>query len=108
MDFRPEDFALPEHARPLLEALAQLFQACAAAPTLGEVGKLLSDLLRRTGSEDQLRQSLYGWIEVVDRARLQSPTTLPYLRGVLDAMEQFLGADRVEMQADQAESETPA
>ncbi|MBD8527352.1 hypothetical protein [Pseudomarimonas arenosa] len=99
MDFRPEDFGLPEHARPLLDALAQLFQACGAAPTLGEVSKLLADLLQRAGSEEHLRQSMYGWIEVIDRPRLQAATTLPYLRAVLDAMEAFIGADHVELQA---------
>lgn len=98
MEFRPEDFGLPEHAEPLLLSLSQLFQACGAAPTMGEVGKLLADLLQRAGSEDHLRQSMYGWIEVVDRPRLQSPATLPYLRAVLEAMESFIGADHVEME----------
>lgn len=105
MDFRPEDFGLPEHARPLLEALAHLFQAAGAAPTLGEVAKLLTDLLQRAGSEDHLRQSMFGWIEVVDRGRLQSPTTLPYLRAVLDEMEAFIGADHVELQGSEPDQD---
>lgn len=99
LDYRPEDFSLPAQARPLLESLSAIFAALGAAPTPGEVRRLLDDLLQRVRSEDQLRQSIYGWTEGVSRERLMARDLDPLFRATLDALEELLGADRVEVQS---------
>lgn len=99
LGYRPEDFGLPSQAQPLLAALADLFQAIGASPTPRELGRLLDDLLNRIRSEDQLRQSLFGWIEGVQRERLAAPDLHPLFQRALDRLETLLGADRVELES---------
>jgi hypothetical protein len=99
LDYRPEDFGLPPEASGLLAALAEVFGAAGCAPTPREVARLLDDLLHRVRSEEQLRQSIFGWTEGVDRARLAAPAVAAPLRATLDALESFLGADRVELES---------
>lgn len=99
LDLRPADFGLPAHGHELLQQLAGVFTAINAAPTPGELARVLDDLLHRVGSEEQLRSAIFGWVEGVDRRALYGPALAPRLRATLDALEQFLGADRVEMGA---------
>ncbi len=97
LDFRPEDFGLGPDAAELFDALSTLFAALGSGPTPGEFGRLLDDLLRRVGSEDQLRQSLFGWTEGIERARLYAPDVTPQLAAVVDALGRLHGAEHIEM-----------
>lgn len=96
-EFRPEDFGLPAHASALLDSLAAVFTAIGASPTPSEMRRVLDDLLNRVGSEEQLRHSLFGWVETAERKALLAPALAPLLRATLDALEHLLGADRVEL-----------
>jgi hypothetical protein len=96
VSIRPEDFGLPVEAEAMLISLARLFDALLARPTHSELQRLLQDMLHRVRSEEQLRQSIFGWTEGVDRRRLISPEVSPMLRAVLDELARFLGADHVE------------
>lgn len=98
LDYRPEDFALGPDAQPLFAALATVFGQCGAAPTPTEFERLLADLLLRVRSEDQLRQSLFGWTEAVERARLHAPELTPALRAAIDELARYLGSDEVVVQ----------
>ncbi|MFN3902871.1 hypothetical protein [Rehaibacterium terrae] len=99
-DYRPEDYGLGRQAQPLFDALGRAFQALGAAPTPSEFGRLLDDLLHRVGSEEQLRQSLFGRMESIDRARLYGPELLAPLRAVLAESERLLGAEHVELRGE--------
>ena len=99
LGYRAEDFGLPAEAAGMLAALGEVFSAAGCSPTPREVARLLDDLLHRVRSEEQLRQSIFGWTEGVDRARLMSPALAPSLRATLDALESLLGADRVELES---------
>lgn len=96
-DFRPADYGLGPEAGALFEALGGLIEAAGAAPTPGEFGLLLEDLLQRARTEEALRQSLFGRIEAIDRARLYAPETLAPLRTTLAEAERLLGAEHVEL-----------
>lgn len=95
--YRPEDFGLPDSAGDLLAALGTVLGEAGCSPTPREFARLVDDLLNRVRSEEQLRQSIFGWTEGVDRSRLMSPALAPALRRTLDALEALLGADRVEL-----------
>jgi hypothetical protein len=97
LDYRPEDFGLGPDASGLFEALVALFEALAANPTPSEFGRLLQDLLGRIGSEDQLRQALFGRVEQVDRARLLAPELTPLLRRCVDELARLLGQEHIEL-----------
>jgi hypothetical protein len=97
LDYRPEDYGLGKDAQELFAALAAVFEAVSASPTPTEFERLLRDLLQRVRSEDQLRQTLFGWTEGVDRARLYSPELTPKLQQTIDALMRHLGGDDVEL-----------
>lgn len=98
--FRPADFGLGREAQGLFDALAALFERLDAAPTPSEFALLIDDLLHRVGAEEQLRQSLFGRIEAIDRARLYAPDAVAALRAVLDQAQHLLGAEHVELRGE--------
>jgi hypothetical protein len=97
LDYRPEDFGLGTDARPLFTALAAVFEAAYASPTPREFERLLQDLVQRVRSEDQLRQTIFGWTEGVERARLYAPELTVPLQLAIDALTHYLGHDEVEL-----------
>lgn len=97
LDYRPEDYNLGSDAKDLFASLAALFEATGASPTPSEFARLLDDVLQRVRSEEQLRQSLFGWTEGVERGRLFAPDVAAALRGVIDALTHYLGHDEVDM-----------
>lgn len=97
LDYRPEDYGLGRDALPLFQALAALFEALAASPTPSEYAHLLADLLQRVRTEDQLRQSLFGWTEGLERERVYAPEATAPLRQVVRALEAYLGMEHIEL-----------
>jgi hypothetical protein len=97
LDFRPADFGLGPEAQGFFSSLAGLCIALDAAPTPSEFANVVSDLVHRARSEEQIRQSLFGRIENLERARLYAPELVAPLRGVLGELERLLGADEVSL-----------
>jgi hypothetical protein len=92
---RPQDVGLGTDASALFDALAALFDALGGAPTPSEFARILDDLMQQVRTEDQLRHTLFGWTEHVDRAALAAPAIAPLLRRVVDALGTYLGAEEV-------------
>jgi hypothetical protein len=97
LEFRPEDFGLGRDAQAMFDALTAVFAGVGASPTPGEFSKLLTDLLLRVRSEEQLRQALFGWTEHIDRTRLYAPELLPLFRNAVDAIGNYVGLDHIEI-----------
>jgi hypothetical protein len=97
LDFRPADYGLGLEAQGLFAAIATVCIALEAAPTPSEFAHLVSDLMHHARSEEQIRQSLFGRIESVDRGRLYAPDLAPPLRLLLVELERLLGADEVQL-----------
>jgi len=97
LDYRPQDYGLDDDAQPLFAALSALFTAADASPTPTEFGRILGDLLHRVRSEEHLRQSLFGRVEGIDRARLYALETMPALQLVIDELNAYLGHDEIEL-----------
>jgi hypothetical protein len=95
LDYRPTDYGLGAEATPLFAALIALCEALPCAPTPTEFGLLLQDLLQRSRSEEQIRQSVFGRVESVERERLYVPEATAPLRAVMVELERLLGADEV-------------
>jgi hypothetical protein len=95
LDYRPADYGLGAEAKGLFAALVALCEAVACAPTPSEFGLVLQDLLQRSRSEDQIRQSLFGRVESAERDRLYAPEAAIPLRTVMLELERLLGADEV-------------
>ncbi len=97
--YQPEDFGLDEDIRPVMEELAELFRTLGMSPTHSEYASILADIHRRARSREELRHSIYGWMEGVDRTTLFSEETAPLLDATLDAVHRYLGLDEVELTA---------
>jgi hypothetical protein len=79
-EITPALLGLAENARPMLEALRTLFTALDVSPTLEEYRRVAHDLHVNVNTPSELRQSIYGWVEGVERAHLMSA----YLDQVLE------------------------
>ncbi len=97
LDFRPAEFGLGVEAAGLFEAIAAVCVPLAAAPTPSEYANLLRDLLHHARSEEQIRQSFYGRVENIERARLYVPELVAPLRALLVELERYLGADEISL-----------
>ncbi|CAN5124410.1 hypothetical protein BH11PSE14_BH11PSE14_00860 [soil metagenome] len=97
LDYRPADFGLGPEAQAFFSSLAGVCIALEAAPTPSEFANVVEDLLHRARSEEQIRQSLFGRIETLDRGRLYAPELAPPLRSLLGELERLLGADEVSL-----------
>ena len=97
LDYRPADFGLGPEAQAFFSSLSGVCLALEAAPTPSEFANVVDDLLHRARSEEQIRQSLFGRIETLERARLYAPDLAPPLRSLLGELERLLGADEVSL-----------
>lgn len=97
LDYRPADFGLGPEAQAFFSSLSGVCLALEAAPTPSEFANVVDDLLHRARSEAQIRQSLFGRIETLERARLYAPELAPPLRSLLGDLERLLGADEVSL-----------
>ena len=97
LDYRPADYGLGPEAQGFFAALSAVCVALPAAPTPSEFANVVSDLLHHARSEEQIRQSLFGRIENLERPRLYAPELAPALRSLLVELERLLGADEVSL-----------
>ena len=97
LDYRPADYGLGAEAQGFFAAIANVCVALPASPTPSEFANVISDLLHHARSEEQIRQSLFGRIENLERARLYTPELAPLLRVLLVELERLLGADEVSL-----------
>jgi hypothetical protein len=96
-DYRPEDFGLGLDARALFTAMAEMFEAVGAIPTPSELRRILDDALSNARTAEQLRHSIFGWMERIDRAQLFSPALIPTVENCVHAINQYIGVDEIEL-----------
>lgn len=84
------DLGLDEENSLWLGPLQALFRQLQFSPTIEEYRHLAYDIEHYVRTEPQLKVSLYGWIEKVDRHQLEEETLKPYLSEVLEAIQQSL------------------
>ena len=94
-EFRPADHGLDRAAEPLFAALATLFDQLGSMPTASEFERILDDLMRHVRADDQLRHSVFGWMERVDRDALYSTELAPAVRAVVDEANRFVGLEEI-------------
>lgn len=96
---QPAEFGLGNDARELFAALAALFEQLGGAPTPSEFERILHDLLHQVRTDEQLRHTLFGWMEGIDRALLFSKSLAPAVGDVVSALNQYLGLEEVVLAA---------
>ena len=95
------ELGLDDSCQQWCECLNELLIELGLAPTLSEFKKLAYDVDRYVRTEEQLKTSLFGWIENVDRHRLNSRAVQPYLANVVQAIAENLGIhEEIELSTD--------
>ena len=89
----PARLGLAENARPMIQALEALFRALDLSPTLEEWRRVIHDLHVNVNSTGELRQSIYGWVEGVDRAHLMSAYLDQVLQRQWPQIRNYLGLE---------------
>jgi len=97
LEYDPKDYGLGPEAQSLFAALRELFRQIGQAPTPSEFGHILEDLLARIRSVEQLRISLFGWIENLDRNRLLAAAVKPAFEQVMRELDRFVGVEEIEV-----------
>lgn len=85
------DIGLDEGCSLWLEPLNQLLTQLGVAPSLQQYRRLVFDVANSVRSREQLRVSIFGWIETVDYNLLSAPVMVPYLDAVLHALVACMG-----------------
>jgi hypothetical protein len=98
LHYQPQDFALGPEALETLGLLDGLFETLGVSPTKTEYERLLHDLRLYVRTTEELRQSLYAWVEGVDRAALRAEVMEHRLRELIGTIPGLAGVDEVELQ----------
>jgi hypothetical protein len=99
LDFDPRDYGLGPEARALFLALGELFRQIGQSPTPSEFARILNDLMERVRSIEQLRTSLFGWIENLERERLYAAPIKPALEQIMFEFDVLMGVEAIEVAA---------
>lgn len=97
LDYRPEDFGLDASAAEFMDVLGQLFRELGTSPTPGEYGRILADIHQRVRTDEQLRQSLFGWMENLDRGALYAAPIQVRVTAATQAINRYLGVEEIEL-----------
>jgi len=84
------DLGLDDKTCLWFKPLQALFKKLMLAPTLTEYQHLIFDIEEQVRNEHQLKVSLFGWLENVNKETLESDEVRPYLEEILQAIQQGL------------------
>lgn len=91
--FKAEDFGMDESADVLIDAFSGLFTALHCAPTHSEYNKILHDAEHNILGIQDLKRSLYGWIENIDLQIIDDKKNHDILQKTLESIQQYIGVE---------------
>lgn len=91
--YRPADFKLGPDAESLLTALHNLFQELQIYPTFSEYKKIIYDIQHNVRFADDLKTSIYGWTEAINREQLIGEEFDLAVKKIMPVVETFIGFD---------------
>jgi hypothetical protein len=94
------ELGLEEAAAEWITAVDNIFQSLELNPTLNSYQKIAFDIEHHVRSADQLRQSIYGWVEGVNYPQLFSEEMTSLFAQAETAIENYIGIeDAIELSA---------
>ncbi len=75
---------------PWFEPLQRLLKELKLTPAVDEYQKLIFDIEQHVRTEQQLKISLYGWLEGIDRNQLDAESLKPFIGAVIEGIQQGL------------------
>lgn len=91
--YRPSDFKLGVEAESLISALHNLFQQLQIYPTFSEYKKIIHDIQHNVRFADDLKISIYGWTEAIDRKQFISEDFDRAISQLMPEVEAFIGIE---------------
>jgi hypothetical protein len=91
--YRPADFKLGADAEPVLNALYGLFEKLGIFPTFSEYKKIVYDIQHNVRCTNDLKTSIYGWTEAIDKNQLMSEEIHEMILDIMPEIEAFIGFD---------------
>lgn len=99
------DVGLDEGCVVWLEALNKLLEQLGVSPSLQQYRRLVFDVANYVRNREQLRVSVFGWIENIDYNRLTARVMEPCLDDVIQALVTSMGVhEEIELIADAPDS----
>ncbi len=86
----PAELGLNQENSPWLGPLQRLLNQLKLSPTVEEFRRLAFDIEQQVRTEHQLKVSMFGWLESLDRKQLDDESLKPYLDDVLLGIQQGL------------------
>ena len=96
-EYRPEEFGLGREAGALFERFGELFAELGTIPTRSEFARIFKDTCEFVRTTEQLRHTLFGWMERIDRDLLYAVPIIPLLEAVIAALHAYVGVDEIEL-----------
>ncbi|MFW2372316.1 MAG: hypothetical protein ACN4GM_04285, partial [Gammaproteobacteria bacterium] len=101
---QPEELGLDEASIEWLVPLNDLLEALGVSPALSEYRKLAYDIEQSVRNQDQLKASIFGWVEGVDRKRLMGGSLNLHLERVMRGIESNMGIqEEIELSSETGE-----
>jgi len=95
--YTPKDFDLSDDAIPILKSLAKVFSSLNIIPTYSEYKNIINDIHFNIRNEQDLRQSIYGWTEGIDRELLYHDEIKYVFKEAVTVIENYMVDEEVEM-----------
>jgi len=103
-DIQPEELGLDEASAEWLVPLNDLLSALGVSPTISEYRKLAYDIEQSVRNQEQLKASIFGWVEGVDRKRLTGGSLNLHLERVMRGIESNMGIqEEIELSSETGE-----
>ena len=99
INYKPADFGLGDEAWDLMQILANIFANLGITPTSSEYEKILHDIHTNIRHSDDLKHSIYGWTEGINREMLYHEELSPIFNQAITTIENYLGIDEIEISA---------
>ncbi|MDH5423380.1 MAG: hypothetical protein OEY29_00130 [Gammaproteobacteria bacterium] len=100
------ELKLEPSAQQWIDTIAQIFTALSLCPTLNTYQKIAFDIEHHVRSADQLRISLYGWVEGISYPALFSDEMNELFASAQTAIENYIGIEEpIEMSGHLADNE---
>ncbi|HEY3486559.1 MAG TPA: hypothetical protein VGL10_00700 [Gammaproteobacteria bacterium] len=91
--FKSADFQLGPEADQMMIVLHELFQRLRMHPTYTEYKRIIYDIQHNVHTAEDLKTSIYGWTEGIDRDRLYAEELQRFFEKAMTVIEDYIGIE---------------
>lgn len=91
--FKPADFQLGPEAEQMMIVLHEIFERLRVHPTHTEYRRIIHDIGHNVHTAEDLKTSIYGWTEGIERERLYSEELDRFFEKAMPIIEDYIGVE---------------